>query len=70
MTVPVILPIAGQRVVAVTQLKQLIVRQGVHYGEQVNIERFPVLTFALTLVVALELACPFNRPHEERSSVL
>jgi len=69
-TVPLVLPVARQHVVAETRLKQLIVRQCVHNEKQVNIEHCPVLAFALTLVIALELACPFNRPHEERSSAL
>ena len=35
------------RVIAVTRLKQLIVRQCLHYRKQINIKRCPVLTFAL-----------------------
>jgi hypothetical protein len=33
--------------VVVARLKQLISRQYVHHGEQVSIERCPVLAFAL-----------------------
>ncbi len=68
MTVSVILPVAGQRVVTVTRLQRQVVGERDQDGHQVGVERGPVLPFRLALVVALELAGALNLPHADRPS--
>lgn len=52
--IPVILPVPGQRVVAVPRFQRLVVGERDQDGHQVGVERGPVLPFRLALVVALE----------------
>ena len=66
--VPVILPIAVQRVVAVFLGQRLVVRQVGHDGDEITRQRLPMRAFGFALVVALELAGLFNRPHSSPPS--
>ena len=61
--ISVILPVAGQCVIAVTWLQWMIAGQGFHNGHQFLIECGAVLALGLALVVALELAGVLNPPH-------
>jgi hypothetical protein len=49
--------------VALFGIKRLISDQRHEYGLQVSIERCPVLTFGLALVIAFEDRSPVNHPH-------
>ena len=62
-TIAVVFPIAGQRVVAVLFGQRLIIRQGCDDGNKIAGQCRPMQAFGFLLVVALELAGLFNRPH-------
>jgi hypothetical protein len=55
LAVAVILPVAGQRVIAATHFKWQIVRQQIDNAKKLPIERDPMLTFAFAPVIAFEL---------------
>jgi len=62
-TITVILPVAGQRVVVVPLGQRLVIRQRRDDGNEIACQRLPIRTFGLALVVAFELAGLLNRPH-------
>ena len=66
--IPVILPVPGQRVVAVPRFQRLVAGERDQDGQQVGIKRGPVPPFRLALVVALELAGAFNLPRADQPS--
>ncbi len=67
-TVPVILPVAGQRVVAMLLRQRLVIRQSRDDGPKIDRQRLPMLTFGFSLIVALELTGLLNRPHSDPPS--
>lgn len=61
--VPVILPVASERVVVVTRLQGSISQQCRQNSVKVGFERRPVLAFGFALVIPSELASVVRRPH-------
>ncbi len=60
--IPMILPIACQRMVAVLSRQRFVLRQRLQDFDQVAFQRLPMRALCLTLVVAFELSGAFNRP--------
>jgi hypothetical protein len=56
MTVPVVFPVAGQRVVAVLLGQWLIFGQRLYEANEILCQRNPVWPFSLTLQITLELS--------------
>jgi len=61
--IPVVFPIARERMVTVTWLQRQIDHQRRQDGCEISVERGAVLALFFTLVIALELAKMLNRPH-------
>ena len=62
MAIPMVVPVAGERMVAMARFKRFIFRQRLNEGNQDSIQRFGVLSFLLPFIVALELPRALNRP--------
>ena len=64
--ITVVLPVAGERMVAVSRFQRAIIGEGDEDRHQITVERWPVAAPGHTFVVAFELAGPLNRPHGDR----
>ena len=64
--IPVICPVAGERMVAVSRFQRPIIGEGDQDRHQITIESRSVAAPGHTFVVAFELAGTLNRPHGDR----
>lgn len=65
MTIPVVVPFAGQRMIAITRLQWQIFCKNGQRRNQVGIEDGPMLTLLLSFIIPFELSGSFNRPYSD-----
>ena len=70
MTVAEVFPFPGEFVVVVMRFQGQVISKQLQDDRQIILKGSPVTSFALSLVIALELACPLNLPHLARQSDL